>query len=460
MCTRIAALTDKLREYQAANPDVLMYRLMFPKVPTDNLSESEKFINEHKISAGTITQNLEYRWTLYNYLETPQDIIAVLTPPKSYFDINGVRRFEDTRTKHVNTVGGNRRTVGQPKQFDRSVFLVGGCGVFGFAARDEGTIASRLQALFNEQFPNERVIVHNYGYYLAQEDTTTFEELKIMNALPVKPGDIVICGFDTRDVFPLIDLSKIFQRPHNYGEPFFEISHLGEDGFRGIAQEMFPILTDAITAKNPIKTEYETSELTAYKQMLRENFAFRFGAVVVNCNPFTLGHRHLIEQAAQQCDRLAVFVVQEDKSEFSFDDRFSLVKAGTADLPNVFVIPSGRFILSSLTFEEYFNKSELQERAIDSSIDVTLFAKEIAPTLNICVRFAGEEPLDAVTRQYNETMAAILPQYGIEFVEIPRLEVAGVPVSASNVRKLLADGDWDALEQIVPATTLEYLRNK
>ncbi|MBQ1336263.1 MAG: hypothetical protein IIY37_04965 [Selenomonadaceae bacterium] len=68
------------------------------------------------------------------------------------------------------------------------------------------------------------------------------------------------------------------------------------------------------------------------------------------------------------------------------------------------MIPSGQFIISTRTFKEYFNKESLQEHRIDTSLDVTMFAKEIAPCLNISVRFAGEEPLDNVTRQYNENM--------------------------------------------------------
>ena len=54
------------------------------------------------------------------------------------------------------------------------------------------------------------------------------------------------------------------------------------------------------------------------------------GAVVMNCNPFTLGHRYLIEQAAKECDRLLVFVLSEDRSYFKTADRMAMVKAGTA----------------------------------------------------------------------------------------------------------------------------------
>jgi len=85
----------------------------------------------------------------------------------------------------------------------------------------------------------------------------------------------------------------------------------------------------------------------------------------MNCNPFTLRHRYLIEKALEQCGYLIIFVVQEDKSAFPFEDRLRLVREGTADLDHVAVIPSGKFVLSSLTFSEYFNKAEMQGRTVD-----------------------------------------------------------------------------------------------
>ncbi|MDR2649967.1 MAG: hypothetical protein LBB94_09685 [Clostridiales bacterium] len=184
------------------------------------------------------------------------------------------------------------------------------------------------------------------------------------------------------------------------------------------------------------------------------------GSIVMNCNPFTLGHRYLAEYAVSKVKHLFIFVVEEDKSVFPFADRIELVKQGTSDLENVTVLPSGKFIISSLTFSDYFNKSELQDRTIDPSQDVELFAKEIAPALGITVRFAGEEPLDNVTRQYNDAMRKILPQYGVKFEVIPRKESGGEVISASKVRKLLETKDFDEIAKIVTETTFAYLKEK
>lgn len=116
------------------------------------------------------------------------------------------------------------------------------------------------------------------------------------------------------------------------------------------------------------------------------------------------------------------------------------------DLPNVSVLPSGKFILSSLTFSEYFNKSELQNRTVDPSQDVNLFAKEIAPCLHITKRSVVSEPFDAVTRQYNQEMKKIFPSYGIEMIEIERLVLPNYKtISASAVREYIRENDIHSL---------------
>ena len=180
----------------------------------------------------------------------------------------------------------------------------------------------------------------------------------------------------------------------------------------------------------------------------------------MNCNPFTLGHQYLVEYAAARVDKLYIFVVEEDKSEFPFADRIELVRQGVQKFSNVEVLPSGKFIISQTTFSGYFNKAELQDVQVDSSEDVEIFGREIAPTLGITVRFAGEEPTDNVTRQYNETMKEILPRYGVEFCQIPRKEFDGEPISASKVRAALKVGDFDKIKKLVPKSTLQYLRKR
>ncbi len=184
------------------------------------------------------------------------------------------------------------------------------------------------------------------------------------------------------------------------------------------------------------------------------------GAVVMNCNPFTLGHRHLVETAARECDWLYIFVLSEEKSLFSANDRLALVKEGTADLTNVTVWPTGPYLISSATFPTYFLPDKSRKAEIQCRLDLEVFAKHFAPPLSITRRFVGTEPFSPVTAQYNKVMLECLPQMGIEVTEIARKEGASGPISASAVRALLKTGQKDKLSELVPPSTLRYLESK
>ena len=181
------------------------------------------------------------------------------------------------------------------------------------------------------------------------------------------------------------------------------------------------------------------------------------GAAVMNCDPFTLGHRYLVERAAMECDKLYIFVLSEDQGHFSAADRLAMVKAGTADLKNVTVLPTGPYLISAATFPTYFLKHRDGAEQVQCLLDIAIFGKYFAPHFGITRRFVGTEPLSPMTNKYNVSLKAHLPGKGIEVREIPRLEKAGTPVSASAVRKALAESDWDTLQQLVPPTTYDHL---
>ena len=183
------------------------------------------------------------------------------------------------------------------------------------------------------------------------------------------------------------------------------------------------------------------------------------GAAVMNCNPFTNGHRYLIETAAAQCDRLYIFVLSEDKSEFSAADRMEMVRLGTQDLPNVTVLPTGPYLISSATFPTYFLKDRDAASEVQCLLDIEIFCKYFAPRFSITRRYVGTEPLSPMTNQYNDALRLHLPDRGIEFREITRLEQSDAPVSASAVRAYLKKGDISALRALIPETTYEYLKS-
>lgn len=182
------------------------------------------------------------------------------------------------------------------------------------------------------------------------------------------------------------------------------------------------------------------------------------GSIVTNCNPFTKGHRYLIETAAAECEHLFVFVLSEDKSEFSATDRMEMVKRGTADLPNVSVFPTGSYLISSATFPTYFLKDSVNVSDVQCRVDAAVFAQYFAPHFSIKRRYVGTEPRCNVTKLYNETLKALLPLHNIEVKEIERLETDGNPISASVVRSLLHRGEISAAKSLLPQSTIDFLK--
>ena len=182
------------------------------------------------------------------------------------------------------------------------------------------------------------------------------------------------------------------------------------------------------------------------------------GALVMNCNPFTKGHRYLIETASKECDHVYIFVLSEDKSRFSAADRLAMVQLGTADLFNVTVLTTGPYLISSTTFPTYFLKEREKAESIHCLLDIEIFTKYFVPKFGITRRYVGTEPLSPMTSQYNDALRQHLPGRGIELKEIPRLELEDTPISASAVRAQMDAGDLDGLRRIVPETTYNYMQ--
>jgi [citrate (pro-3S)-lyase] ligase len=416
----------------------------------------------------------------------------------------GVLYCADVRGSWVNTVNGFRLTTDLPDASDGTVYVFGNSVILGMGTDDAHTIPSFVQRGINQALPPERsmsvVNMANMGGkqfrdMLSLIDTQSFTE-----------DDIVVVGIHSNPSyfkrlygaeFITCDTQSLFDRPHEFGDVFLDHAHLNSVGsgvvgaaicttlaHRGLLQDhreqdrVGTTATDAPPAQAVVEnttppdqgssdarpdSELSGNELKQLEAFLDTLKPLRpsegsTGAIVMNCNPFTLGHRYLVEFAAKKVDSLFVFVVEEDKSFFPFADRIELVRKGVSHLGNVTVLPSGRFIISSLTFDWYFDKETIQDEVIDPSSDVRIFGEHIAPALGIQVRFVGEEPFDQITRQYNATMARLLPKYGVRVEIIPRLESGGAAISASRVRALLKERDFAGIADIVPDTTLDYLK--
>ena len=169
-------------------------------------------------------------------------------------------------------------------------------------------------------------------------------------------------------------------------------------------------------------------------------------AIVMNANPFTLGHRYLVEQAARENDVVHLFAVSEDASLIPYSVRKRLIAEGIADLKNVFIHDSGPYIISNATFPSYFQRDEESVIRGHALLDLTIFT-QIATVLGI-------------TGIYNEIMKKELPANGIRCVVVPRKEKDGEAISASTVRKAIQDNDMELLRELVPETTYRYFTSE
>lgn len=182
-------------------------------------------------------------------------------------------------------------------------------------------------------------------------------------------------------------------------------------------------------------------------------------ALVMNCNPFTLGHQFLIEKAAKENDYVYLFIVEEDISVFPFDVRIHLVRQGVGHLDNVIVNTTGPYLISSATFPSYFQKDSDEVINSQTNIDSQIFL-QFAQHLNINRRYVGTEPYSHVTNLYNQTLLSILQSQGIEVIQVPRFEYQREIISASYVRQYLKDNHLDKVKTLVPQTTYEFLTSK
>lgn len=184
------------------------------------------------------------------------------------------------------------------------------------------------------------------------------------------------------------------------------------------------------------------------------------GSIVANCNPFTLGHAFLIEQGLKECDYLHLFLVPGDRGMFSEEERLTMVQAGIRNESRVVLHEPSPYLISPATFPVYFFKERFQGEKANCRLDLELFSDKIAPSLNITKRFVGEEPFCTVTRLYNREMKRILPLAKIQVTEIKRKTKDQMPISASEVRRLVEHKAFAHVKELVPDVVYEYIKGR
>ena len=234
---------------------------------------------------------------------------------------------------------------------------------------------------------------------------------------------------------------KVFTKPEN--EAVFTSL-----GFHTIARAPLAIL---------LENGHGLEDYLAHVSCHPERNEGSIGVIIMNANPFTFGHKYLVEKASEQVDKLFVIPVKEDVSLFPYSERLEMIRSGCEGLATV--LDGSDYQISAATFPTYFLKDLSEASETQMLLDLDLFGRHIAPALGATVRFVGSEPTDPLTARYNELMKEVLPTFGISVVEIPRLVFGGdnSSVSASQVREALQEGSFRLAAALTPPSTWPYL---
>ncbi|MCI8598708.1 MAG: radical SAM protein [Lachnospiraceae bacterium] len=454
--------------------------------------ETKGAIRENLFGLNKYVSELETRNITHPFYTEKENEFEYIKELEESFQLYITRRFEndvlvwrDHTSKFVHIENGMRRTCNQPKAYAGTIYFFGMCSIYGALVEDRYTIPSIIQKYINVSGKPYRAI--NLGNEIP---TNSFRLKEVLN---ISSNDRIVILFPfitdgIKDKIPVIEIGEDFNRL--WESEFCDkacfmdaIQHCGDYGnivySKLIYRELQKYLADLSEKELRTNNIYHVfkenirdlrilysldtfmAELENEKKKVPE-ISEKIGCIVMNCNPFTLGHRYLIEYALKKVDYLYIFVVEEDKSLFSFEDRLEMVKRGTSDLKNISVVRSGKLILSANTFPTYFKKEDMSQREeVFVNEDLRIFAQYVAPVLGIQYRFVGEEPRDYVTNQYNLAMKKILSTIGgIHVVEIPRIQIGEKIISATEVRRYYCQNDFLNMRELVPNTTLSYLMEK
>ena len=396
-----------------------------------------------------------------------------LYTPEYERDIEKIRFFQETgcafvhlsdcQTRYCNVVNGERVTTDQPEEYVSTVWFFGQCLIVGQYVEDRNTIESFLQRMFNEEGRPVRVV--NCGFWGDMS-----EMLLRIAATPLREGDTVVflneqepfphcetlwltdvaAGYPIRDEWILDCLLHCNHRMNRlYAAALFEA--LREQSANTAKERGRPILQEPFLVRPLYIDRYfydwkpETSGVIA--------------GCIINGNPFTEGHRYLLETASRENDAVILFVVEEEASVFSFAERFAMAVEAVADLENVHVFPSGIFFGTRARVPEYFGKVFSRDLVGNTESESRMFA-QIARFLGITKRYCGEEPADPITNELNKAMRRILPAYGITPVELKRKETGGQMVTGRHVRELAETFDRHSFAGLAPAATVEIIGGK
>ena len=372
-------------------------------------------------------------------------------------------RLKDTSGPYFNVVDGDRVTLEQPEDAERTIWFFGPCFMIGAFVEDKYTIETILQQRLNREGYRFKVV--NCGCFESH-----YQEMVHITSTPMRAGDILVMHVENRpfEGTESIDLTELLVQNKVPNDWLLDLPlHCNHKVNKIYADDLF----DRMVRDGVLNDDGDGSEKrTMLSRALAVNSLYldlhfndfhpkegeRIGTVGMHGNPFTLGHRYLIETASKQVDKLFVLLIEDELGIFSYAERFAMAVEGTRDLPNVRIVSGGPFQATRNVFREYFVKVQPTDMRESATADALIYTEIIGPRLGISCRFFGDERHNPKMQFFNDLMLDLLPKYGIDAIEIPRAKTHGQSISASAARKAAAEGDRETLLQHIPETTVKY----
>ncbi len=382
-----------------------------------------------------------------------------------YVDANDVySRLKDTRSRYLNVVNGERVTVGQPSEAERTIWFFGPCVMIGNYVEDKHTIESFLQERLNREGYSCKVV--NCGCH-----ETPYQEMIHITSTPMKPGDVVVFHVNNRPFANVesIDLTELLDQNNVPTEWLLDMpTHCNHKVNQIYADELFDrmVRDGALTGKasrkedqSPLACDLAVNALflDLYFDGYQPEKGKRIGGIALHGNPFTLGHRYLIEYASKHADRVFALLTEDEAGLLSFAERYAMAIEDTKHLPNVTIVPGGPFSGTRNIFAVYFVKVDPATMREGTYAGFRIFGEVIAKRLGINCRFIGDERHCPQMEVHNDLLKEMMPKYGIEVIEIPRIQAEGGSISASRSRRAAAEGDKETLLANVSESTYKIL---
>lgn len=387
-------------------------------------------------------------------------------------------RLDSLVKKQFNNRQYASRTLGK-----FSLYVVGSSTTFQPFLNFSDSLHQRMLNInSNIKYCESLGLPHRFG-----ERVTVIKTIKKIREGIIKKGDVVVFLRDggIKDHSHLVSTTSMLKHEVTFDRQslfFDDMGHLSETGIRRLSDSINLIVAQKIVKVHNEAADLSLAEKTIFEinNLLKEkSFEFddsftefqnylcqfkrkktdRCGSILVNCNPITLGHQHLIDTACSNVDHLFLFVIESEKSEFSFEDRFNMVQLNYRDNKKVTVLKGGKFMCSEYIIPEYFNKDNHNgpEHVKGLEFESFCFGRKIAPILNIKDIWLGDEPNCNLTRYYNTFMQHAMPEYGINVNIIERILVDNRPISASSVRKNINEKEYTKVKALVSEKTYAYL---